>query len=325
MTTTPSPIATLLEAELTLGEPQAAGSLTLFPVLGAPGRLEYLSFAEAATQGFVVKELEQASVNDLQAVNPLDVPVLLYDGEEVKGAQQDRTLDVPVLVPARSTTRIPVSCVEHGRWDGTRHEESFAPSPAAAYPSLRARKNSHVRAAMAAGREMRADQGAVWDEVAAKAERHDASSDTGAMGDVFAGRGDQLAELERRFSRQDGQLGTLACLAGVPTVLDFVSRADVLAALWTPLLRGYCLDALEHDGEAPVVREAAEAFMKAVAAARPQGMPGAGLGTTLAFQAGRLGGTGLAHEGELVQLSAFTAGSDPGPRRSRIARPSRRR
>jgi hypothetical protein len=41
-----------------------------------------------------------ASVNDLLVLNPTDVDVLLYEGEEVLGAQQNRTFDVSVLVPA---------------------------------------------------------------------------------------------------------------------------------------------------------------------------------------------------------------------------------
>ena len=72
------------------------------------------------------------SVPELLAHNPLDASVLLYDGEELIGAKQNRILNVTVLVAAASETRIPVSCVEEGRWRArSRH---FA------YPELRRRK-----------------------------------------------------------------------------------------------------------------------------------------------------------------------------------------
>ena len=72
-----------------------------FPVFGSPARLPFVSFAEASVLGAALRELPGgASVNDLMAVNPLDVAVLFYEGEEVRGAQQDRTLDVSVLVAA---------------------------------------------------------------------------------------------------------------------------------------------------------------------------------------------------------------------------------
>ena len=61
-------------------------------------------------------------------VNPTDVAVLLYEGEEVLGAQQNRTFDVSVLVPAGASVRVPVSCVEHGRWESARHDEAFRPA-----------------------------------------------------------------------------------------------------------------------------------------------------------------------------------------------------
>jgi hypothetical protein len=40
------------------------------------------------------------NVNDLVIVNPTDLPVLVYEGEEVLGAQQNRIFDVSVLVAA---------------------------------------------------------------------------------------------------------------------------------------------------------------------------------------------------------------------------------
>ena len=42
--------------------------------------------------------------------------VLLYDGEELVGAKQNRILNVTVLVAEQTGVRIPVSCVEQGRW-----------------------------------------------------------------------------------------------------------------------------------------------------------------------------------------------------------------
>src|SRR5205085_2747229 len=113
-----------------------------------------LSFGQAIGLGVTVKELDTgASVNDLLVLNPADKNVLLYEGEEVLGAQQNRTFDVSILVAAGSRVQVPVSCVEHGRWDGSRHGEGFSPAPQAAYPVLRKMKNQQARAAAAAGGE----------------------------------------------------------------------------------------------------------------------------------------------------------------------------
>src|SRR3954454_10250028 len=118
-----------------IGEPDVCGPLTVFPLFGPAPQLEYLSFAQAVGLGVTVKELDTgASVNDLLVLNPTDKNVLLYEGEEVIGAQQNRTFDVSILVAAGSPLQARVSCVEQARGDGARHDEAFAPAPQAAYP-----------------------------------------------------------------------------------------------------------------------------------------------------------------------------------------------
>jgi len=155
-------LSAYLDAPLAVGEPDIAGPLAVFPLFGPQARFEYQSFAQGRAHGASVKELpEGASVNDLLVHNPTGLPVLLFEGEEVLGAQQNRTFDVSVLVGANSTLRVPVSCVEAGRWDGARHHETLAPAPQAAYPHLRRLKNQAVYVAIATGAPARADQGAV--------------------------------------------------------------------------------------------------------------------------------------------------------------------
>src|SRR4051794_24737126 len=125
-----------------IGEPDVCGPLVVFPLFGPAPQLEYLSFAQAVGLGLTVKELDTgASVNDLLVLNPTDKNVLLYEGEEVLGAQQNRTFDVPTPPAAASRRRARVSCVERGRGAGARHDEAFAPAPQAAYPELRRIKN----------------------------------------------------------------------------------------------------------------------------------------------------------------------------------------
>ena len=288
-------MTTLATLPFTVGAPDLAGPLAVFPLFGPPPRLEYLSFAEAAArQNAAVTELPAgASVNDLLVVNPGPLPVLLYEGEELVGAQQDRTVDIAVLVPAGAKLPIAVSCVEQNRWDHSRHAEPFTPSPRAAFPTLRAAKSRAMRASLAAGAEARADQGEVW-----------ATVGPSAMGDLFdAGEG-PIAAIERSIQRRDGQLGCVVAIDGRFRVLDAVSRADVFAALFGPLVRGYALDARGQSEAAPPSVADAEAFLASLAEG-PAGRSGShGLGQTIHFTRTSAGGTGLEVDGELIQLSA---------------------
>jgi hypothetical protein len=224
-------LTTHLIATVTVADPDVVGPLAVFPLIATQARsLRYRAFAQG---GVTVHELEEASVNDLLVNNALDVPVLLYEGEEVLGAQQNRTFDVSVLVPAGTELQVPVSCVEAQRWDGGRHGEAFTPAPQTAYPELRRAKSERMRGRLAAGEEARADQGAVWSMVAAKAQRHGVASPTGALHDVFDGRRDELAALSGRIVARPDQVGMLAAIAG-----RFIEVNDGVecAALANPLV-----------------------------------------------------------------------------------------
>ena len=128
-------LADFLAEPLRVGEPDVHGPLAVFPLFGPDPRSSYVAFAQARRAALLVKELEGgASVNDLVVHNPTRRAVLLYEGEEVLGAQQNRTFDVSVLVAAGAQLRVPVSCVEPGRWDGARHGEAFTPGAAGRLP-----------------------------------------------------------------------------------------------------------------------------------------------------------------------------------------------
>ena len=322
-------IAPHLAVQITVAEPSVVGSLAVFPLIAdREPSVRYVSFAEAVQRGVAVKELDGgASVNDLTVHNPLDVPVLLYEGEEVLGAQQNRTFDVSVLVAANSVLKVPVSCVEAGRWDGARRDEAFAPAPQAANPRLRQMKNTQARASLAAGLEARAVQGEVWREVADTAGRHGVDSHTGAMHDVFERRREQLDAIARAVEMNCSQVGMLAAIGGRFVVLDHVSEVEAFAALHGPLVQGYALDALEAPDAPPPSIDDARDFIELMLGAPCTPGPAVGLGEGLRFAFGGLAGTGLICEGEVVTLTAFA--DEPGQAgpavAGRVRRPSRRR
>ncbi|MCW2958467.1 MAG: hypothetical protein JWP18_1270, partial [Solirubrobacterales bacterium] len=223
---------------------------------------------------------------------------------------------------------VPVSCVEAGRWDGSRKDEAFRPAPQAAYPSLRAMKHRQATAAAFGGGQARADQGAVWSEVAAMSARSGADSPTAAMHDLFEHRRGAIDTIAGVAERLDGQVGAVVAYAGLVRVVDYVSRTDVWAALHGPLVQGYALDALDGDTLAPhgasVDRASAHVIAEAVLRAPRAGIAATtGLGRRGTVRTAALEGAALEHDGELVQLSAFPVEQLP-VRRSRIRRPSQR-
>jgi len=325
-----------------LGDPQVAGSLAVFPVLTTREALEHQAFATAAQHGAFVKELDGgASVNDLLVANPTPLPVLVYEGEEVLGAQQDRTFDTSILIAAGGKVRAPVSCVEAGRWDGSRSDEHFAPSPQTADPELRRAKRVRANAHASMGREARADQGEVWDAVASRAREHGVASASGAMQDIYQERRTDLRDLTGAIEPVCSQVGAIAAVSGRPVALDLVSRVDVFDALLPRLAQGYALDALNAPDADPD-SDRADRFLFAALHAPREDLPTPGLGQGFRVDgphvfgdemrplAPAITGSGLTHDGDLIALSVFPADEGPRPAAgangsARIARPSRRR
>ena len=290
----------------------------LFPRL-AP-RASYVTLDEALARGFRIREVsESGSVPELIAQNPTDADVLLYDGEELIGAKQNRILNVTVLVGAESMLTIPVSCVEQGRW--SYRSDAFAAAPHAAYPELRRRKAERLQAAPL---EPGAAQHVVWDLVDEKAERHGVHSPTRAQADIFAARGRELEELRSAFLLQPGQCGAVLAL-GEAMCLDLVSRPDAFAHLYPKLLEGYLLDALERLDGKPAAGKAVEGFLERVGSGQATGGPSAGLGEDLRLRGESVVGSGLELGDELLQLSAFTSEGGRTLRPARIARQTARR
>jgi hypothetical protein len=107
--------------------------------------------------------------------------------------------------------------------------------------------------------------------------------------------------------------------------LDYVSRPDAFTRLYPKLLEGYLLDAIERLDSQPTPVERLEEFVATVAEAERSRRPSAGLGDDVRLRGERIVGSGLDHEGELIQLSAFSSGNGHSRAGTRIVRPSRRR
>jgi len=304
-----------------IGEPVEHRGITIAPLF--PRRdpvAAYLTLDEALARGVRVRETSEAgSVPELLVENPLAERVLLYDGEELVGAKQNRILNVSVLVEAKSTLTVPVSCVEQGRWRDV--SPAFGSGSHISHAELRRRK-AEAQAAQPLARGV--SQSEVWEAVHEKSVRMQVSSPTGASSDLYRHYERDLRVLEGAFPAQPGQCGAILGV-GPNVCLDVVSRPNAFAKLWPKLRAGYLLDALERLDGKPTPRAEIDTFVSVIDSSLATRQPSAGVGEDMRLRGADVIGSGLELEGELIQLSAFR--SEDGGRRAfgRLARPSRRR
>ena len=326
--------ATTFTHAFATGEPATYRGITVVPLYPVSEPVAaYITLAEAIALGLSVTEVdEDGVVGELLVANPTPHRVLMYDGEELEGAKQNRILNVSVLVEAGSTLVVPVSCVEAGRWnydaDGNGdHQRVFSAVRRTSSPRVRRAKEEHLRSApLARG----AAQSAVWGAVDETHQERGSSSPTTAYSDAVRHVQPDLDKLVGHFPLRPGQCGVVLGYAGAVVCMDAVSRAEVYEGLHQALLAGYIMDALSFVDGKGIGKKEADDFLAAVSAANATRRPSAGLGDDLRLSAQAATGSGLEFDREVIQMTAYRTvhGSDPAPgthQTARIARPTRRR
>jgi hypothetical protein len=105
---------------LELGAAQTERGLAVFPLFAKTngGGPWYVTLTEAIAggQARITEVSEGGSVPDLRVVNKGDARILIVDGEELRGAKQNRILNTTILVGKHTSLVVPVSCTESGRW-----------------------------------------------------------------------------------------------------------------------------------------------------------------------------------------------------------------
>ena len=314
-----------LTRTLRLGERTVQGPLAVFPLFTdrdapQPARPHYVTLREALAVGMVtVTEVsEGGSVPELRLVNKGDRRVLVLDGEELRGAKQNRVLNTTILVSRYSTLVVPVSCTEAGRWSYASPQ--FAESEIVAERRVRFAMRETTQASLAAGAGHRTDQGRVWHEVDAMHARQGTHSPTSAMRDSYAHKKQDLDAFIAAFPLQDHQKGVLVLHGGRVVGLDYVSRSRQYAELHEKLLRSYAFEALVSNGE-PGERAVAEGFLGRIAALAGRRFKSPGLGWDVRFQGTGVLGSALVYRGSAVHAAFFDVGADgagdPGDERRR--------
>ena len=299
-------VAQALE-RIEVGSPTSFANLTLFPLIGDPGRRpDYATLDEAIKEGwFEVSEVSRGgSVPELKASNRGDRAVFMMDGEELVGTKQNRVLNLTILAPAGKTLVVPVSCVEQGRWDS--RSPAMSASRDALYSKARSAKVEAVSKSYRRMSRPMSDQSALWSALAGAAQSLRVDSPTLAMSDMYAKHDRQVGDYEQAFAAMDGQTGALFAIGRRIVGLELFEHPDVLRKMLCKVVRSYALDAIlaAEDKEAPTEKAARE-FLSEVTDGAGQAFPAVGLGQDVRLSGDRLSGAALVVDDRLVHLCAF--------------------
>ena len=274
---------------LELGAEEVSGSLKLTYVrregLGGPVPGYILAVEGFETGLLKVTEVDAGGhVPELLADSQAELACLLLGGEELIGAKQNRILNTDVLLRPHGKSRIPVACVEQGRWRYTREDFS---SGAHAPASIRGRQSRSVRRSLEASATPEADQGEVWESVQGFLARMDTSSETMAMSDAYREREVDIEGLVKAFACPEDAVGVIATIDGKFAAFDLFDQPGTLRKVWPRLMTGYAADAMSTNASphVPVTRTAGTSTLAAHAdsgrrSARRYGIPADGDATS---------------------------------------------
>ena len=297
---------------LLFGPARTAGGLTVVPLVrqgGAPSPAYDILGKALANRSVEITEVsEGGSVPELLFRNAGLRPVLLLDGEELVGAKQNRVLNLTVLAPATAEIRIPVSCIEQGRWHW--RSRNFEAANRSLYATARREKMSAVNRSMQRENSHRSDQSALWESISDKASRLGVRSATGAASDIYEDRMTVLDRMVTDLRPLPDQVGAAFAVGGEVIGAEIFDSAQTFADLLPKLIRSYGLDAIDRERSdatlPPAEGAAVEGLLKRLDLLPTFKRPGLGLGEDLRFEDERMVGAALTHEGRLVHLSVFT-------------------
>jgi len=256
--------------------------------------------------GFSIAEADDETVPTLVASNLGAEPLLLVEGETLAGGLQQRTLNVSVLMGAHRTVAVPVSCVEAGRWGGSR---DFSGSTGQTSRRVRRAKAETVRNSVRRTGDKLSDQAAVWDSVDRELELKAAPSPTRNLADaevVFERSGDLAAALEELVGTGPlpGQCGVVVGHGSRVVSAEVFADADMFAAHWEPIVRASLLDRPARLKGRPSASRAL-GFLRRMAKEPAVETEGVDLGRERHLESRRLVGQALTWEDRLVHASAF--------------------
>ena len=267
------------------------------------GKKDFLTLKKGYEMNLVeIKELEHSTVNTVSCKNDSVTPLILIDGDEITGAMQNRIINDTLLIPAKSTINIPVSCTEHGRWH-TKGEgaesRTFKPSLYSANHSTRSRKSR-------ASYEERDYQGEVWDSISEFESRSNFKSMTSALNDSYENLKEKQNDYLNKFKIEEGQNGVIFIVNGELKGLELFYNHSIYKEYHEKLFRSYIIEAIvDEKSENEADRLEIMRILENISSSECKSFKSIGLGDNLKFSNDFGSGSGLVYDDELIHMTFY--------------------
>ena len=294
------------------GQPVIAKNLTLVPLYSDLEQpfLDLVTFEQAMRAGRLsIEELDGGTVPQVVFYSTAGKPVFILGGEIITGCKQDRIIGHDVLIsPGRQNLRVPVFCVESGRWT----------AETGVFYSQKNMGTSYLR--REAQNDNMSSQGKIWSKIDEMNSKLGIDSHTSAYQDAYetVDIRHQLAQYEHHIKRgwpvSPQVVGVLVAVDGEVISLDLFASHALLSGFWEKLSKAAIYTALQTANVEPDTAVDVGAFLAAVAEKEYITQQGVDLGFEVSAVDAELSVSGLIYHDRLIHLAAFpndTAAAEP--------------
>ena len=276
---------------------QAHKNMAIIPIKTPPNyKFDILTLKKGFELGLAeVKECEHSTVNTLIVKNNAVTPLLLVDGEEIIGGDQNRIVNATILIAPNSEEKIPVNCTEHGRW---AYKSEFKQSEYMANYRTRSAKEKAVRANMSG-------QQAVWDSINDLEMSRSFSSPTQAMSESYENLKVDLDEFISNFKAVDGQTGAVIIIDGEIKGFELFLNSQIYHEYHEKILKSYLIDTDINDSIFTIDTEVARDLIVEALSVEYAAKKSNGLEEAFEFENSNGLGTAYIYKDELLHMSYF--------------------
>lgn len=222
-----------INSDIELLTPQVHENIAIIPLKTERTYTDILTLKKGLELGLVrVKECEVSQVNTLIVGNYSVNPLILVDGDEVVGGDQNRIVNATILIEAQSSMKIPVSCTEQGRW---AYKSEFKQSNYIANYNTR-------RAKEYASRKPGSYQNVIWSSINDLEVENSFSSDTSAMEESYEHLKVDHDQIIKEFEIVDGQTGVLIIVNGEIKGFELFLNSEIYREYHEKILKSYLID-----------------------------------------------------------------------------------
>jgi hypothetical protein len=159
-------------------------------------------------------------------------PLILIDGEEVVGGDQNRIVSETIIIAPKSSMKIPVNCSEQGRW---AYKKEFVHSEYMANYNTR-------RAKEYARRGNHSVQHTVWSSIHDVENDNAFASPTSALSESYDNLRKNHSEIVKSFEIVEGQNGVLVIVDGEVKGFEIFLNSDVYKQFHEKIIKSYLID-----------------------------------------------------------------------------------